>query len=171
MLGDGTSSVGLTGLADRSRAVLQSKAGVSGDRTGDRLEDPADEQRFGRFLLAGIPADLAVLLQDAYTRAHASIPTPGVAATPEPTMPSASNSTLCLEQKDMCFLVAAGNDGTDKDGDGTINPMSVTSPARPRIASRSARARTCGRSSTPKSTASGGRMTIPPPVQERRDGE
>jgi hypothetical protein len=28
----------------------------------------------------------------------------------------------------MCVLVAAGNDGTDKDGDGVINLMSVTSP-------------------------------------------
>lgn len=27
------------------------------------------------------------------------------------------------------MLVAAGNDGSDKDGDGAINPMSVTSPA------------------------------------------
>ena len=32
------------------------------------------------------------------------------------------------QHKDMCVLVAAGNDGTDKDGDGVINPMSVTSP-------------------------------------------
>jgi hypothetical protein len=32
------------------------------------------------------------------------------------------------EHKDMCVLAAAGNDGTDADGDGTINAMSVTSP-------------------------------------------
>jgi hypothetical protein len=30
--------------------------------------------------------------------------------------------------KDLCVLVSAGNDGTDNDGDGSINPMSVTSP-------------------------------------------
>ena len=28
----------------------------------------------------------------------------------------------------MCILFAAGNDGTDRDGDGKINPGSVTSP-------------------------------------------
>ena len=32
------------------------------------------------------------------------------------------------KHKDFCFVVAAGNDGTDKDGDGKINLMSVTSP-------------------------------------------
>jgi hypothetical protein len=32
------------------------------------------------------------------------------------------------DHKDFCILVAAGNDGTDKDGDGRINPMSVTVP-------------------------------------------
>ncbi|MCW3106746.1 MAG: serine protease, partial [Segetibacter sp.] len=30
--------------------------------------------------------------------------------------------------KDFCVLIAAGNDGTDEDGDGKINLMSVTSP-------------------------------------------
>ena len=32
------------------------------------------------------------------------------------------------DHKDFCVVVAAGNDGTDADGDGKINPMSVTSP-------------------------------------------
>jgi hypothetical protein len=32
------------------------------------------------------------------------------------------------EHKDFCFVIAAGNDGTDQDGDGKINLMSVTSP-------------------------------------------
>ena len=32
------------------------------------------------------------------------------------------------EHKDICFVIAAGNDGTDKDGDGKINLQSVTSP-------------------------------------------
>ncbi|MBI4649933.1 S8 family serine peptidase, partial [Candidatus Desantisbacteria bacterium] len=33
-----------------------------------------------------------------------------------------------FEHKDFCIVVAAGNDGTDRDGDGRINPQSVSSP-------------------------------------------
>ena len=33
------------------------------------------------------------------------------------------------EHKDLCVVAAAGNDGTDADGDGQINAMSVSSPA------------------------------------------
>src|SRR6185369_11221073 len=32
------------------------------------------------------------------------------------------------DHKDFCFVIAAGNDGTDSDGDGKINLQSVTSP-------------------------------------------
>ena len=35
---------------------------------------------------------------------------------------------VCLGPQDFCFVIAAGNDGSDNDGDGKINLMSVTSP-------------------------------------------
>jgi len=81
------------------------------------------------YLLAGIPADLAVLLQDAYTRGariHSNSWGGG-----DPGAYDAQCEQLdrfVWQHKDMCVLFAAGNDGTDKDGDGVINPMSVTSP-------------------------------------------
>ena len=93
-------------------------------------KNPADEARFGRFLLAGIPADLTVLFQDAYTRGariHSNSWGGG-----DPGAYDAQCEQLdrfVWNHKDMCVLVAAGNDGTDQDGDGKINSMSVTSPS------------------------------------------
>ena len=130
VLGDGTSSVGLSGLAGPIRG-LSHKARLVFQAIEQEIDwkNPADEQRFGRFLLAGIPADLAVLLQDAYTRGariHSNSWGGG-----DPGAYDAQCEQLdrfVWQHKDMCVLFAAGNDGTDKDGDGVINPMSVTSP-------------------------------------------
>ena len=93
-------------------------------------KNPADFQRFGRYLLAGIPLNLATLFADAYAnkaRIHSNSwggGDPGV------------YDDQCMqldrfvwEHKDFCVLFANGNDGTDQDGDGVINPTSVTSPA------------------------------------------
>ena len=77
-----------------------------------------------------MPLDLTVLFSDAYrrrVRIHSNSWGGGD--------PGAYDSQceqldrFVWEHKDFCVLVAAGNDGTDRDGDGTINPMSVTSPA------------------------------------------
>ena len=92
-------------------------------------KSPADRQRYGRYGLAGIPPDLKTLFGDAYAkgaRIHSNSwggGDPGVY----------DDQCRQLDQfvwshKDFCIVVAAGNDGTDSDGDGHINPMSVTSP-------------------------------------------
>jgi serine protease AprX len=130
VLGDGKSSVGLPGLAGRIRG-LSHKARLVFQAIEQELDwkNPADEAEFGRFLLAGIPADLTVLLQDAFTRGariHSNSWGGG-----DPGAYDAQCEQLdrfVWQHKDMCVLVAAGNDGTDSDGDGAINPMSVTSP-------------------------------------------
>jgi subtilisin family serine protease len=130
VLGDGTASAGLPGLVGPIRG-LSHKAKLVFQAIEQELDwkDPANEQRFGRFLLAGIPADLTVLLRDAYTRGariHSNSWGGG-----DPGAYDAQCEQLdrfVWRQKDMCVLFAAGNDGTDKDGDGAINPMSVTSP-------------------------------------------
>ena len=130
VLGNGASSVGLSGTVGPIRG-LSYKARLIFQAIEQEVDwkNPADEARFGRFLLAGIPTDLTVLLQDAYTRGariHSNSWGGG-----DPGAYDAQCEQLdrfVWQHEDMCILVAAGNDGTDKDGDGTINAMSVTSP-------------------------------------------
>ena len=130
VLGDGSSSSGLSGLVGPVRGLAH-KAKLVFQAIEQELDwkDPADEKEFGRFLLAGIPADLTVLLRDAYNRGariHSNSWGGG-----DPGAYDAQCEQLdrfVWTHRDMCVLVAAGNDGTDKDGDGTINPMSVTAP-------------------------------------------
>ena len=130
VLGNGASSIGLSGTVGPIRG-LSYKARLIFQAIEQEVDwkNPADEARFGRFLLAGIPADMTVLLQDAYTRGarvHSNSWGGG-----DPGAYDAQCEQLdrfVWQRKDMCVLVAAGNDGTDKDGDGIINSMSVTSP-------------------------------------------
>ena len=130
-LGDGSNSVGLPGVVGRIRG-LSHKAKLVFQAIEQELDwkNPADEAEYGRFLLAGIPADLTVLLQHAYgqgARIHSNSWGGG-----DPGAYDAQCEQLdrfVWNRKDMCVIVAAGNDGTDNDGDGSINPMSVTSPS------------------------------------------
>jgi serine protease AprX len=130
VLGDGSASGGLPGLVGPVRG-LSHKAKLVFQAIEQEVDwkDPADEKEFGRFVLAGIPADLTVLLRDAYNRGariHSNSWGGG-----DPGAYDAQCEQLdrfVWKNTDMCVLVAAGNDGTDADGDGTINPMSVTSP-------------------------------------------
>lgn len=130
-LGDGTISRGLStlsapirGLAYRAKVVFQA---VEQEL---KWKNPEHYKLYGRYLLAGIPHDLKDLFIDAYKR-HVRIHSnswgggdPGVYDNQCEQL-----DRFVWEHKDFCILVAAGNDGTDKDGDGKINPMSVTSPA------------------------------------------
>jgi Subtilisin-like serine proteases len=91
--------------------------------------DPNNRERNGRYLLAGIPQDLTELFQPAYTRGARIHSNSWGGGDP------GAYDTQCQQldafvwnHDDFCIVVAAGNDGTDKDGDGKINPMSVTSP-------------------------------------------
>jgi len=92
--------------------------------------NPDDEKNFGRYMLAGLPDDVTGMFNSAYkkgARIHSNSWGGGD--------PGAYDST-CLQlddfvwkHKDFCVLVAVGNDGTDKDGNGRVNLLSVTSPA------------------------------------------
>jgi hypothetical protein len=92
-------------------------------------KNPAHLQRYGRYLLAGIPADITTLFRDAYAkgaRIHSNSWGGG-----EPGVYDSQSRQLdqfVWDRPTMCILVAAGNDGTDSDGNGVINLGSVTSP-------------------------------------------
>ena len=130
VLGDGSESMGLSGtegpirgLAHKAKLVFQAVEQEMKWKNSDYY------QSIGRYLLAGIPNDLKTLFADAYeknARIHSNSwggGDPGVYDSQ-----SEQLDRFVWEHKDFCVLVAAGNDGTDKDGDGSINPMSVTSP-------------------------------------------
>jgi hypothetical protein len=93
-------------------------------------KNPADLYWIGPYTLAGIPDDLTELFQYAYNkgaRIHSN--SWGGGAAGEYDSQCWQLDEFVWKQKDFCVVVAAGNDGTDKDGDGEINPTSVTSPA------------------------------------------
>ena len=131
VLGDGTVSrelAGVTapirGLAHRARLVFQA---VEQEMI---WRNPADLQRYGRYLLTGIPADLRNLFDDAYQRGariHSNSWGGGDPGAYDEQCEQLDQ--FVWTHKDFCVLFANGNDGTDADGDGAINAMSVTSPA------------------------------------------
>lgn len=130
VLGDGTVSQSVTGaplirgLAHRARLVFQAVEQET------KWKSAADLEENGRYGLWGLPHDLKTLFQFAYqkgARIHSNSWGGG-----DPGVYDAQCRQLdrfVWDRKDFCILVAAGNDGSDKDGDGRINPTSVTSPA------------------------------------------
>jgi serine protease AprX len=129
VLGDGAASAALggqapvRGIAHKARLVFQSIEQALDWR------NPADLQRYGRYLLAGIPTDISTIFQDAYSkraRIHSNSWGGGE--------PGAYDSQcrqldeFVWNHPTMCILFSAGNDGTDSDGNGQINLGSVTSP-------------------------------------------
>lgn len=131
VLGDGSSSVGLAGVGAPIRGLAhQAKLVFQAVEQEMQWKNSADFQRYGRYLLAGIPLDLATLFTDAYNknaRIHSNSWGGG-----DPGAYDAQCEQLdrfVWEHQDFCIVAAAGNDGSDKDGDGKINPMSVSSPA------------------------------------------
>ena len=91
--------------------------------------NPADLQRYGRYLLAGIPPDLTTLFRVAYAKG-ARIHTNSWGGGEPGAYDSQSRQLdqFVWDNPTMCVLFSAGNDGTDRDGDGRINLGSVTSP-------------------------------------------
>jgi serine protease AprX len=80
-------------------------------------------------ILAGIPADLASLFQFAYSqgaRIHSNSWGGGDPGAYDDQCRQFDQ--FVWDHKDFCFVIAAGNDGSDSDGDGKINLTSVTSP-------------------------------------------
>ena len=131
VLGNGSASLDLPGhttpirgLAYKAQLVFQA---IEQEM---KWKDAANYQRYGRYLLSGIPLDLTRLFSDAYqqkARIHSN--SWGGGQPGEYDSQSEQLDRFVWEHKDFCVLVACGNDGTDQDGDGKINPMSVTSPA------------------------------------------
>ena len=130
-VGDGSASTGdpnrstpIRALAHKAKLVFQA---VEQEM---RWNNPQYFERYGRFLLAGIPQDLTVLLNDAYARRariHSNSWGGGDPGAYDPQCEQLDR--YVWEHPHLCVLAAAGNDGTDQDGDGKINPMSVTSPS------------------------------------------
>jgi len=131
VLGSGASSAGLVGLTSPIRGLAYgAKLAFQAVEQECKWKNPADIETYGRYLLVGIPADLKRLFNDAYThgaRIHSNSWGGGDPGSYDDQC-AALDQFVC-EHKDFCVVAAAGNDGTDADGDGRINPMSVSSPA------------------------------------------
>lgn len=129
VLGDGTASSNLAGQAPIRGTAFKAKLVFQAVEQELDWKDPQNLQRYGRYLLAGIPDDIGTLFADAYAkgvRVHSNSwggGDPGVYDNQ-----SRQLDKFVWEHPNMCILFAAGNDGTDADGDGQINLGSVTSP-------------------------------------------
>jgi hypothetical protein len=128
ILGDGTASAGgpavIRGHGHKAKLVFQA---IEQEMKWRPNAPPRFTSK--RYLLAGIPTNLSPLFQFAYSqgaRIHSNSWGGGD--------PGAYDSqcrqfdAFVWSHKDFCFVIAAGNDGSDEDADGRINPMSVTSP-------------------------------------------
>ena len=131
VLGNGATSLKLPGNTRPIRGLaFQARLVFQAIEQEMKWKNPAHYQSYGRYLLSGIPLDLTRLFADAYqqkARIHSN--SWGGGQPGEYDSQSEQLDRFVWEHKDFCVLVACGNDGTDKDGDGKINPMSVTSPA------------------------------------------
>jgi serine protease AprX len=84
---------------------------------------------YGEFELTGLPADLTPLLRWAYRRGariHNNSWGGGDAGAYDANCEQVD--AFVWQHKDFCFVVAAGNDGTDRNRDGRIDEGSVASP-------------------------------------------
>jgi serine protease AprX len=131
VLSSGVSSVGLPGIASPIRGLAhEARLVMQAVEQETKWKSPIDLQRFGRYGLWGLPADLKVLFSDAFSkgaRVHSNSWGGGDPGSYDEQC-RALDQFVC-EHKDFCVVCASGNDGTDSDGDGRINPMSVSSPA------------------------------------------
>ena len=127
VLGNGAASAAtpprIQGLAPLARLVFQAVEQQMRWRPG------AAPPGSPRYLLAGIPDNLEPLFRFAYdhgARIHSNSWGGGEAGAYDDQCRQFDD--FVWRRKDMCFVIAAGNDGSDADGDGAINPGSVTSP-------------------------------------------
>ncbi len=129
VLGNGANSIqikGITapigGLARQAKLVFQAVE-------QEMMWKPQYKSGHDRYLLAGIPSDLTTLFQFAYNkgaRIHSN--SWGGGRPGEYDEQCSQLDHFVWKNKDMCILVAAGNDGSDSSGKGKIALMSVTSP-------------------------------------------
>jgi hypothetical protein len=131
-LGDGTASIAIAGQAPIRGHAHRATLVFQAVEQALAWKDPRNLRRYGRYLLAGIPADITAIFADAYARGvrvHSNSWGGG-----DPGAYDAQARALdafVWTHPLLTVLVAAGNDGTDADGDGDgqINLGSVTSPA------------------------------------------
>ncbi len=128
VLGDGTASAGgpvrIRGHAYEAKLVFQAV-----EQEMRWRPDAPEDLRGARYLLSGIPTNLTPLFRYAYdqgARIHSNSWGGGDPGAYDAQCRQFDD--FVWRRKDFCFVVAAGNDGTDADGDGAINPTSVASP-------------------------------------------
>ena len=129
VLGNGTGTKTVSGAPLVRGAAYKAKLVFQAVEQAIEWKDPANYRRYGRYLLAGIPLDLATLFGDAYrkgARIHSNSWGGGAPGAYDAQCEQLDR--FVWGRKDFCVLFAAGNDGSDHDGDGRINLMSVTSP-------------------------------------------
>lgn len=131
VLGSGVSSAGMAGLIGPVRGLAyKAKLVFQAVEQEVKWKDPFDLHYYGRFLLSGIPVDLRKLFSDAYgkkARIHSNSWGGGDPGAYDDQCRQLDN--FVWNKRDFCVLVAAGNDGVDRNHDGEIDPMSVSSPA------------------------------------------
>lgn len=129
VLGNGSNSNTIPGLATPIRGLAYKAKLVFQAVEQEMHWKPKYRKGNDRYELAGIPADLTGLFQYAYqkkARVHSN--SWGGGEPGEYDQQCSQLDEFVWKHKDFCVVVASGNDGTDSDGDGKINPMSVTSP-------------------------------------------
>ncbi len=130
VLGNGAACAGVPGIARPIRGLAyNAKLVFQAVQQELQWSNPANQQRYGRYALAGLPEDLTTLLADAYrkkARIHSN--SWGGGDPGEYDEQCEQLDRYVWRNKTFCVVFAAGNDGSDADGDGKINPMSVTAP-------------------------------------------
>ena len=130
VLGDGTSSAGLTNLAGPVRGLsYKAKLVFQAVEQETKWKSAANTKKYGQFGLAGLPDDLAVLFAWAYgkgARIHSNSWGGGDPGAYDNQCQRLDN--FVWEHPDFCVLFAAGNDGTDRNQDGVVDLGSVTAP-------------------------------------------
>lgn len=130
IVGDGTGSSNLSGLAGPVRGLAyKAKLVMQAVEQAVDWKDPADLQEYGRYLLAGIPADLTTLFDYAYSkgaRIHSNSWGGGDPGSYDQQCQQVD--AYVWRKRNFCILFSAGNDGRDGGGSGTIDEGSVTPP-------------------------------------------
>jgi serine protease AprX len=129
VLGDGAASSTIAGQAPIRGIARGARLVFQAVEEAMDWKNPGFLTRYGRYLLAGLPDDLAQIFDDAWrrgVRVHTNSwggGDPGVYD-----QQSRQVDQFVWDHPSMCILFSAGNDGSDADGDGAINLGSVTSP-------------------------------------------
>jgi hypothetical protein len=130
-VGSGAASVQLAGAQPLIRGLAhEAELVFQAVEQECRWKDASDEAVYGRFTLGGLPEDLSRLLAQAYqlgTRIHSNSWGGGIPGDYDAYCRQLDH--FVWQHPDFCMLVAAGNEGSDQDGDGQVNLGSISPPA------------------------------------------